>query len=66
MEFVGKDNFLYRHHVLFDRVASLLRKRPWFLRMLRASKNRFGSSDEVGVYEMSESRQMGGRLLPVD
>jgi DNA repair protein RadA/Sms len=30
------------------------------LRMLRASKNRFGSSDEVGVYEMTE-----GRLLPV-
>lgn len=30
------------------------------LRMLRASKNRFGSSDEVGVYEMTR-----GRLLPV-
>jgi DNA repair protein RadA/Sms len=30
------------------------------LRMLRASKNRFGSSDEVGVYEMTK-----GRLLPV-
>jgi DNA repair protein RadA/Sms len=30
------------------------------LRMLRASKNRFGSSDEVGVYEMTQ-----GRLLPV-
>lgn len=30
------------------------------LRMLRASKNRFGSSDEVGVYEMT-----AGRLLPV-
>jgi len=30
------------------------------LRMLRASKNRFGSSDEVGVYEMTT-----GRLLPV-
>jgi DNA repair protein RadA/Sms len=30
------------------------------LRMLRTSKNRFGSSDEVGVYEMT-----AGRLLPV-
>ena len=34
------------------------------LRMLRASKNRFGSSDEVGVYEMSGSRE-SGRLIPV-
>lgn len=30
------------------------------LRMLRAAKNRFGSSDEVGVYEMTS-----GRLIPV-
>jgi DNA repair protein RadA/Sms len=30
------------------------------LRMLRATKNRFGSSDELGVYEMTS-----GRLLPV-
>jgi DNA repair protein RadA/Sms len=30
------------------------------LRMLRAAKNRFGSSDEVGVYEMTT-----GRLRPV-
>jgi DNA repair protein RadA/Sms len=30
------------------------------LRVLRASKNRFGSADEVGVYEMTS-----GRLLPV-
>lgn len=30
------------------------------LRMLRAAKNRFGSSDEVGVYEMTT-----GRLCPV-
>jgi DNA repair protein RadA/Sms len=30
------------------------------LRTLRTSKNRFGSSDEVGVYEMTR-----GRLLPV-
>lgn len=30
------------------------------LRMLRAAKNRFGSSDEVGVYEMTT-----GRLMPV-
>lgn len=30
------------------------------LRVLRAAKNRFGSADEVGVYEMTS-----GRLLPV-
>ena len=30
------------------------------IRILRASKNRFGSSDEIGVYEMTR-----GRLLPV-
>jgi len=30
------------------------------LRMLRAAKNRFGSADEVGVYEMT-----AGRLVPV-
>jgi DNA repair protein RadA/Sms len=30
------------------------------VRVLRASKNRFGSSDEVGLYEMT-----AGRLLPV-
>jgi DNA repair protein RadA/Sms len=30
------------------------------LRVIRASKNRFGSADEVGVYEMTS-----GRLLPV-
>ncbi|GKZ01154.1 hypothetical protein MPSEU_001066800 [Mayamaea pseudoterrestris] len=30
------------------------------VRILRASKNRFGSSDEIGVYEMTR-----GRLLPV-
>jgi DNA repair protein RadA/Sms len=30
------------------------------IRVLRASKNRFGSSDEIGVYEMTR-----GRLLPV-
>lgn len=30
------------------------------LRILRANKNRFGSADEVGVYEMT-----AGRLLPV-
>ena len=33
------------------------------LRMLRASKNRFGSSEEVGVY--SSSSTDGGRLVPV-
>jgi predicted ATP-dependent serine protease len=31
--------------------------------MLRASKNRFGSSEEVGVYSSSSSE--GGRLVPV-
>ncbi|KAL9180494.1 hypothetical protein ACHAXT_010947 [Thalassiosira profunda] len=31
------------------------------LRILRAAKNRFGSSEEVGVYEMGR----GGRLVPV-
>lgn len=33
------------------------------LRMLRANKNRFGSSDEVGVYELSPI--YGGQLIPV-
>ncbi len=33
------------------------------LRILRAAKNRFGSSEEVGVYEMEGRR--GGRLVPV-
>jgi len=33
------------------------------LRMLRASKNRFGSSEEVGVY--SSTSASGGRLVPV-
>ncbi len=33
------------------------------LRMLRASKNRFGSSEEVGVY--SSSSRTGGMLVPV-
>ena len=31
------------------------------LRVLRAAKNRFGSSEEVGVYEMGR----GGRLIPI-
>ena len=35
------------------------------IRMLRAVKNRFGSSDEVGVYEMDTSPLHGGRLVPV-
>ena len=37
------------------------------LRMLRATKNRFGSSDEVGVYEMGSSAygQQSGSLIPV-
>ena len=33
------------------------------LRMLRAAKNRFGSSEEVGVYEMDKS--LDGRLVAV-
>jgi len=33
------------------------------LRMLRAAKNRFGSSEEVGVY--SSSSATGGKLIPV-
>jgi len=33
------------------------------LRMLRAAKNRFGSSEEVGVY--SSTSASGGRLVPV-
>ena len=33
------------------------------LRMLRAAKNRFGSSEEVGVY--SSTTASGGRLIPV-
>jgi DNA repair protein RadA/Sms len=33
------------------------------LRMLRAAKNRFGSSEEVGVY--SSTSASGGRLIPV-
>jgi len=33
------------------------------LRIIRAAKNRFGSSEEVGVYEMEGRR--GGRLVPV-
>ena len=32
------------------------------LRVLRAAKNRFGSSEEVGVYEMSRDN---GRLVPI-
>lgn len=33
------------------------------LRVLRAAKNRFGSSEEVGVYEMDGRRS--GRLVPI-
>ena len=37
------------------------------IRILRAAKNRFGSSSEVGVYQMSTGGGMGGggRLVPV-
>ena len=37
------------------------------IRMLRASKNRFGSSDEIGVYTMSDGDNgaAGGALVPV-
>lgn len=35
------------------------------VRILRASKNRFGSADEVGVYQMSGVGVGGGALLPI-
>jgi len=40
---------------LVDAVVSLEGERYAALRLLRATKNRFGSTDEVGVFEMAES-----------
>ncbi len=40
---------------LVDAVVSLEGERYAALRLLRATKNRFGSTDEVGVFEMAET-----------
>ena len=40
---------------LVDAVVSLEGERYAALRLLRATKNRFGSTDEVGVFEMAEA-----------
>ena len=40
---------------LVDAVLSLEGERALGLRLLRGTKNRFGSTDEVGVFEMAES-----------
>ena len=40
---------------LVDAVISLEGERYAALRLLRATKNRFGSTDEIGVFEMAES-----------
>ena len=40
---------------LVDAVLSLEGERSIGLRLLRGTKNRFGSTDEVGVFEMAES-----------
>ena len=40
---------------LVDAVISLEGERYAALRLLRATKNRFGSTDEVGVFEMAET-----------
>ena len=47
--------------VLYLEAGALIDGGTSSLRVLRAAKNRFGSSEEVGVYEMSD----GGRLVPV-
>ncbi|KAL7500234.1 hypothetical protein ACHAWT_010953 [Skeletonema menzelii] len=47
--------------VLYLEAGALIDGGTSSLRVLRAAKNRFGSSEEVGVYEMSS----GGRLVPV-
>jgi DNA repair protein RadA/Sms len=47
--------------VLYLEAGALLDGGISSLRVLRAAKNRFGSSEEVGVYEMNS----GGRLVPV-
>jgi len=47
--------------VLYLEAGALIDGGTTSLRVLRAAKNRFGSSEEVGVYEMNS----GGRLVPV-
>jgi len=47
--------------VLYLEAGALIDGGTSSLRVLRAAKNRFGSSEEVGVYEMNS----GGRLVPV-
>ena len=46
---------------LVDAVISLEGERYAALRLLRATKNRFGSTDEVGVFEMAETGLSRGR-----
>ena len=43
---------------LVDAVVSLEGERHAALRLLRAAKNRFGSTDEVGVFEMNDTGMM--------
>jgi DNA repair protein RadA/Sms len=43
---------------LVDAVISLEGERHAALRLLRAAKNRFGSTDEVGVFEMNDAGMM--------
>src|SRR4029078_12003720 len=40
---------------LVDAVLELGGERSGVLRLLRATKNRFGSTDEIGVFELGES-----------
>ena len=46
---------------LVDAVLSLEGERAGGLRLLRGTKNRFGSTDEVGVFEMAERRPARAR-----
>ena len=46
---------------LVDAVLNLEGERYAALRLLRATKNRFGSTDEVGVFEMARDRAARGR-----
>jgi DNA repair protein RadA/Sms len=43
---------------LVDAVVSLEGERHAAMRLLRAAKNRFGSTDEIGVFEMEEAGMM--------
>ena len=45
---------------MVDAVLYLEGERHGHFRVLRAVKNRFGSTDEVGVFEMAESGSAGG------